>query len=441
MAGLWEETMNGMRERGMAGVSPQNAASTPASSVLSANTPNFAPRNGTLNVSRPNTQPADTGQKGPRVVGGGGGAMEEARNALLARITNGDRFQAASAARALAAMGGGLQKYGQNATELTKLDESARQFDVNGLMQSRDPAQSESLFNRLADRQGISRQMGDSIYGNLSEYNVLAGAGKGGVLQEPTAAAQYTYSYGPGGEQGTAANPVGARMSTPGYQPNQFMMKRNADGTNAITSFGDGSPLQGGGTYQSPNYQAPGSMIQWTEKKAYGGEVMGTGMPMGYASGGMVGSPSGAMDVAGAGNPMQAIMSSYPAYLKAMAKSKSKDKPMSMEAYIKAAMTAVSKKMQQRQARGAMPEAGPNPVMGFANGGAVDIAGKLLDGPGHERSDSIPAVVDGNKAAAVSKGEFVIPKHVVEYFGTKHFDSLLEKARMAMKKGKAAAGA
>ena len=63
---------------------------------------------------------------------------------------------------------------------------------------------------------------------------------------------------------------------------------------------------------------------------------------------------------------------------------------------------------------------------GYAEGGEID-------GPGTGKSDSIPAVVDGVGPAAVSDGEFHIPKHVVDYFGTKMFDGLVEKARMAGK--------
>jgi len=59
--------------------------------------------------------------------------------------------------------------------------------------------------------------------------------------------------------------------------------------------------------------------------------------------------------------------------------------------------------------------------------------GGEIEGPGTGKSDSIPAVVDGVGAAAVSDGEFHIPRHVVDYFGTKMFDGLVEKARMAGK--------
>jgi hypothetical protein len=73
-------------------------------------------------------------------------------------------------------------------------------------------------------------------------------------------------------------------------------------------------------------------------------------------------------------------------------------------------------------------------AMGFADGGEVDVGGALLDGPGTAKSDSIPAMIDGEQPAALSKGEFVIPKKVVDYYGTKFLDAMVDKARMAMKK-------
>ena len=71
---------------------------------------------------------------------------------------------------------------------------------------------------------------------------------------------------------------------------------------------------------------------------------------------------------------------------------------------------------------------------GYARGGEID-------GPGTGKSDSIPAVVDGVAPAAVSDGEFHIPKHVVDYYGTKMLDGLVEKARMAMKAAQRRQGA
>lgn len=66
---------------------------------------------------------------------------------------------------------------------------------------------------------------------------------------------------------------------------------------------------------------------------------------------------------------------------------------------------------------------------GFAQGGEVDVGGALVQGTGTGKSDSIPAVIDGERPAALSNGEFIIPKNIVDYFGTKFFDGLVEKAR------------
>jgi len=70
---------------------------------------------------------------------------------------------------------------------------------------------------------------------------------------------------------------------------------------------------------------------------------------------------------------------------------------------------------------------------GYARGGAIDVSGKKLVGPGTGTSDSIPAVIDGHKPAALSSGEFVIPAHVVRAKGTEFFDKLI--AQYADNKG------
>lgn len=75
----------------------------------------------------------------------------------------------------------------------------------------------------------------------------------------------------------------------------------------------------------------------------------------------------------------------------------------------------------------------------FAQGGEVGpdeeyVGGAMLEGPGHGKSDSIPAMIDGTQPARLSKGEFILPKDIVEYYGTKHIDMLVEKAREAMSK-------
>ena len=64
-------------------------------------------------------------------------------------------------------------------------------------------------------------------------------------------------------------------------------------------------------------------------------------------------------------------------------------------------------------------------TQGYAQGGAIDVAGRKLVGPGTGTSDSIPAVIDGTRPAALSHGEFVIPAHVVRAKGTEFFDKLI----------------
>lgn len=63
----------------------------------------------------------------------------------------------------------------------------------------------------------------------------------------------------------------------------------------------------------------------------------------------------------------------------------------------------------------------------YADGGAIDVSGHKLEGPGTGTSDSIPAVIDGERPAALSTGEFVIPSHIVKRLGTKFFDDLIKK--------------
>lgn len=87
---------------------------------------------------------------------------------------------------------------------------------------------------------------------------------------------------------------------------------------------------------------------------------------------------------------------------------------------------AQRQKMLQQLAQG-----GTTPT--YASGGAVEF-----DGPGTGKSDSIPALVDNVRPAAVSDGEIRVPKHIVEYYGTKFFDTLVTKARQASRHKSAA---
>ena len=72
------------------------------------------------------------------------------------------------------------------------------------------------------------------------------------------------------------------------------------------------------------------------------------------------------------------------------------------------------------------------PPVGFADGGDVSALGRPLEGPGTGTSDSIPAVIDGQTPAALSKDEFVFPAEVTKYYGTKFMNDLIAKAKTAM---------
>lgn len=63
----------------------------------------------------------------------------------------------------------------------------------------------------------------------------------------------------------------------------------------------------------------------------------------------------------------------------------------------------------------------------YATGGAIPVAGRKLEGPGTGTSDSLPAIIDGSRPAALSTGEYVIPADVVRAKGTEFFDKLIGK--------------
>jgi hypothetical protein len=86
-----------------------------------------------------------------------------------------------------------------------------------------------------------------------------------------------------------------------------------------------------------------------------------------------------------------------------------------------------------------------NPGKDYAQGGIASLGeyaagGKLLQGPGDGMSDSIPAVIKGQKPqrAALAQGEFVVPADVVSHLGNgstdagaKRLYSMMDKVRQA----------
>ena len=147
-----------------------------------------------------------------------------------------------------------------------------------------------------------------------------------------------------------------------------------------------------------------------------------------YAEGGIVGEPDTMSFAAGGlvpGGADSGFLADYELYRKA-AKNAGVTELPPQEAIPRMAQLRADKREKVFKL---IEGGGTTPTQNLANGGEID-------GPGTGKSDSIPAVVDGVGAAAVSDGEFLIPKHVVDYFGVKMLDGLVEKARMASKVNK-----
>lgn len=84
-----------------------------------------------------------------------------------------------------------------------------------------------------------------------------------------------------------------------------------------------------------------------------------------------------------------------------------------------------------KQVAQAQPSQG---AMAFANGGSVpdprDVSGKMvMDADPNAPTDSIPAMVDESMPARLDSGEFVIPKDVVQFFGTDKLNKMIAQAR------------
>jgi len=87
---------------------------------------------------------------------------------------------------------------------------------------------------------------------------------------------------------------------------------------------------------------------------------------------------------------------------------------------------------------GQMPPA-PPPTMQMAQGGLASLTnGMYFGGPTDGMADKIPANIDGNQAAALSDGEFVLPADVVSHLGNGNSEagaqilySMMERIRKA----------
>lgn len=72
-------------------------------------------------------------------------------------------------------------------------------------------------------------------------------------------------------------------------------------------------------------------------------------------------------------------------------------------------------------------------AIGMADGGEVpgpDASGKMVvDSNPAAPTDSIPAMIDGKQPAKLDSGEFVIPRDVVQFFGTDKLNKMIAQAR------------
>lgn len=75
-------------------------------------------------------------------------------------------------------------------------------------------------------------------------------------------------------------------------------------------------------------------------------------------------------------------------------------------------------------------------MQGYAEGGPIDVSGRPVYGPGDGKSDSIPAVIDGERPAALSTGEFVMPVEAVQHFGLARLNKMVAAARKGVDTGR-----
>ena len=73
---------------------------------------------------------------------------------------------------------------------------------------------------------------------------------------------------------------------------------------------------------------------------------------------------------------------------------------------------------------------------GFAEGGPIAVGGRPVVGAGNGKSDSLPAVIDGEHPAALSTGEFVMPVEAVRHFGLDRLNKMVAAARKGLDTGR-----
>jgi hypothetical protein len=75
-------------------------------------------------------------------------------------------------------------------------------------------------------------------------------------------------------------------------------------------------------------------------------------------------------------------------------------------------------------------------MQGYAEGGPIAVGGRPVVGAGDGKSDSLPAVIDGEHPAALSTGEFVMPIEAVRHFGLDKLNKMVAAARKGLDTGR-----
>lgn len=62
-------------------------------------------------------------------------------------------------------------------------------------------------------------------------------------------------------------------------------------------------------------------------------------------------------------------------------------------------------------------------IVGLAKGGSAELPARMVRGPGDGVSDSVPALINGQRPAAMADGEFVVPARIVSELGNGSTDA------------------
>jgi hypothetical protein len=156
-----------------------------------------------------------------------------------------------------------------------------------------------------------------------------------------------------------------------------------------------------------------------------------------YAEGGVVGSALGAPAMPQQMGPDPAIMQQYQQYADG-------SRAMGLPA------VPFNQFMEMSMGGGTNASASGQPPVMMAAGGQVPGAGggqstaaagkMVIDTEEGAGTDSIPAVIDGERPAALNSGEFVFPTDVVMFYGTDKLNKMIAKVREPSDGGKSATG-